>query len=38
MNTWVERPSIQGRLMLWLAALHDIDGILYWYRSLYSNT
>jgi hypothetical protein len=30
LNTWVERPSIQGRIMMWLAALHDIDGILYW--------
>jgi len=30
LNTWVERPSIQGRLMYWLASLHAVNGMLYW--------
>ena len=29
LNVWVERPSIQGRILMWLAALHDVDGMLY---------
>lgn len=36
LNTWVERPSIQGRLLMWLAALHDVDGILYWATNFWS--
>lgn len=30
LNTWVEKPVIQARLMYWLAALHAVDGMLYW--------
>ena len=30
MNTFIERPAIDTRLMYWLAALHGIDGMLYY--------
>ena len=30
LNTFVERPAIQGRLLLWLASLHEIRGLLYY--------
>lgn len=30
LNTFVERPAIQGRLIFWLSALHHIDGMLYY--------
>ena len=29
MNTFIERPAIQARLMYWLMALHDVRGMLY---------
>ena len=28
-NTYIERPAIDARLLFWLAALHAIDGMLY---------
>jgi hypothetical protein len=30
MNTFVERPAIEARLLYWLAALHAVDGMLYY--------
>ena len=30
MNTWVERPAIETRLLFWLPALHGINGMLYY--------
>ena len=29
MNTFVERPAIQARLLYWLTALHAVNGMLY---------
>ena len=29
MNTFIERPAIDTRLMYWLASLHDVTGMLY---------
>ena len=34
MNTFIERPAIDARLMYWLAALHGIDGMLYYQGEL----
>ena len=28
LNTFVERPAIEGRLLYWLTALHAVDGML----------
>ena len=30
MNTFVERPAIQARLLYWLTALHAVNGMLYY--------
>ena len=30
LNTFVERPAIQARLIFWLSALHHVDGMLYY--------
>ena len=30
LNTFIERPAIQGRLVFWLSALHAVDGMLYY--------
>eukprot|EP01052_Picozoa_sp_SAG31_P002260 SAG31_NODE_78_length_27447_cov_83.819877_6_plen_896_part_00 len=30
MNTFLERPAIEARLLFWLASLHAIDGMLYY--------
>jgi hypothetical protein len=35
-NTFVERPAIDTRLLLWLAALHAVDGLLYYQIDLWS--
>jgi hypothetical protein len=37
MNTFVERPAIDTRLMYWLAGLHGIDGMLYYAVNLWYN-
>ena len=37
LNTFVERPAIDTRLMYWLAALHGIDGMLYYAVNLWYN-
>ena len=29
MNTFVERPAIEARLLFWLTALHAVNGTLY---------
>ena len=29
MNTFVERPAIEARLLYWLTALHAVNGMLY---------
>ena len=31
LDTFVERPVIQSRLMYWLASLHAVDGMLYYH-------
>eukprot|EP01046_Picozoa_sp_COSAG06_P005144 COSAG06_NODE_226_length_19747_cov_9.234121_13_plen_703_part_00 len=30
LNTFIERPAIQARLLFWLTALHNINGMLYY--------
>ena len=30
LNTFIERPAIQARLLFWLASLHSINGMLYY--------
>ena len=30
MNTFIERPAIEARLLYWLTALHAVDGMLYY--------
>jgi hypothetical protein len=36
MNTFVERPAIQGRLLYWLTALHAVNGMLYYDVAIWS--
>ena len=36
LNTFVERPAIQGRLLFWLSALHAINGMLYYDVAIWS--
>ena len=33
----VERPAIEGRLLYWLAALHAVDGMLYYEVDRWAN-
>lgn len=35
LNTFIERPWIQGRLLYWLAAANDVDGWLYYADDLW---
>eukprot|EP00040_Diaphanoeca_grandis_P037104 m.240113 g.240113 ORF g.240113 m.240113 type:complete len:592 (+) comp33760_c1_seq1:86-1861(+) len=35
LNTFIERPWVQGRLLYWLAAKEDIDGWLYYATDLW---
>lgn len=35
LNTFIERPRTQGRLLYWLASLEDIDGWLYYATDLW---
>ena len=37
LNTHVESPAIQTRLMYWLAALHGVSGMLYFDVAIWSN-
>ena len=37
MNTFVERPAIEARLLYWLAALHAVDGMLYYEVNIWAN-
>jgi hypothetical protein len=37
MNTFVERPAIQARLLYWLAALHAVNGMLYYDVAIWSD-
>eukprot|EP01052_Picozoa_sp_SAG31_P038284 SAG31_NODE_5085_length_2753_cov_2.660512_4_plen_136_part_00 len=30
MNTFIERPAIEARLLYWLTALHAVNGMLYY--------
>ena len=30
MNTFIERPAIEARLLYWLSALHAVNGMLYY--------
>ena len=36
MNTWIERPAIEARLLFWLAALHGINGMMYYEVAIWS--
>ena len=36
LNTFVERPAIQARLLYWLAALHGVNGMLYYDVAIWS--
>jgi len=36
LNTFVERPAIQARLLFWLTALHSINGMLYYDVAIWS--
>ena len=38
MNTFVERPAIQARLLYWLTALHAVNGMLYYVRCCHSRS
>jgi hypothetical protein len=37
MNTFVERPAIQARLLYWLTALHAVNGMLYYDVAIWSD-
>lgn len=37
MNTFIERPAIEARLLFWLAALHAINGMLYYDVAIWSS-
>jgi hypothetical protein len=34
---FIERPTIEGRMLFWLAALHGVDGMLYWADDYWDN-
>lgn len=36
MNTFVERPAIQARLLFWLTALHGVTGMLYYETDIWA--
>jgi len=37
LNTFIERPAIQARLLYWLAALHAVNGMLYYDVAIWSS-
>lgn len=37
-NTFVERPAIEGRLLYWLTALHAVNGMLYYDVAIWSSS
>lgn len=37
MNTFIERPAIQARLLYWLTSLHAINGMLYYDVAIWSD-
>eukprot|EP00039_Didymoeca_costata_P011634 m.164356 g.164356 ORF g.164356 m.164356 type:complete len:644 (+) comp15233_c0_seq9:178-2109(+) len=37
MNTFIERPGIEARLLYWLTALHTVNGMLYYDVAIWSN-
>ena len=37
MNTFVERPGIEARLLPWLAALRNVDGLMYYQLNLWAS-
>ena len=36
LNTFIERPAIQARLLYWLTALHAVNGMLYYDVAIWS--
>ena len=36
MNTFVEYPAIQARLLFWLASLHGVDGMMYYQTDVWA--
>ena len=36
MNTFIERPAIEARLLYWLTALHAVNGMLYYDVAIWS--
>ena len=35
LNTFIERPAVQARLLYWLAALHAVNGMLYYHVDIW---